>query len=494
MRLTEFRKIKISEASGDDLRAKYNAIMKTLKLKGAPDEGFWGKNTRNNANNEILAQFARDNNLPGMYHPNGNWIKFGVDDEGLDSDEVDSTSSPDFDEMERMAKLGAIPSGIRDRLNQEIADYSSGDRSLWRRGGLLSNILGTPDPESANKLNDILKVQDATIAAAEVKPIKTPALDAEAMAKADAETADERGAVDAAAAEKAADAEAMAKADAETADERGAADAAAAEKAAKVAPAKAASKAPYSMGTPGAAYKIKRGDNLTKIAKAHGTTVDAIMKANPNIKDANRIAAGGALNIPGAKKDDTTYAKPTPSQSGGAGGEFGGTPTVEPAQDMDVLGPDDAEPTPVQSGGAGGEFDTTKPEIAGGAAKPENVPLSRHEEMAARRRAMRDKIKKADKKGIPPAKLVDKKPAQSGGAGKPETSTWWGRNMPEILGGDPRPKAEPIVPSKAEPKIPPVVKPKPAPKPKVQGGSVRPPGVKKAYTPTHPERRGVVST
>lgn len=45
-------------------------------------------------------------------------------------------------------------------------------------------------------------------------------------------------------------------------------------------------------------YKIKKGDNLTKIAKKYGTTVDALVKAN-NIKDKNLIITGRTLNIPG---------------------------------------------------------------------------------------------------------------------------------------------------------------------------------------------------
>lgn len=44
-------------------------------------------------------------------------------------------------------------------------------------------------------------------------------------------------------------------------------------------------------------YQIKRGDNLTRIAKAHGTTVEALMAANPHIKDPNFIRAGDTLNV-----------------------------------------------------------------------------------------------------------------------------------------------------------------------------------------------------
>jgi LysM repeat protein len=45
-------------------------------------------------------------------------------------------------------------------------------------------------------------------------------------------------------------------------------------------------------------YKIKKGDNLTKIAKANGTTVQALLKANPNIKNPNLIYAGESIKIP----------------------------------------------------------------------------------------------------------------------------------------------------------------------------------------------------
>lgn len=44
-------------------------------------------------------------------------------------------------------------------------------------------------------------------------------------------------------------------------------------------------------------YRIKKGDNLTKIAKKFGTTVEALVKAN-GIKDANKIFAGEDLVIP----------------------------------------------------------------------------------------------------------------------------------------------------------------------------------------------------
>jgi LysM repeat protein len=45
-------------------------------------------------------------------------------------------------------------------------------------------------------------------------------------------------------------------------------------------------------------YKIKKGDNLTKIAKANNTTVAALLKENPKIKNPNLIYAGETIKLP----------------------------------------------------------------------------------------------------------------------------------------------------------------------------------------------------
>lgn len=56
-------------------------------------------------------------------------------------------------------------------------------------------------------------------------------------------------------------------------------------------------------------YTVKSGDNLTKIAKAHNTTVDAIVKLNPSIKDPNKIYVGQKLVISGeAEKEKTNVS------------------------------------------------------------------------------------------------------------------------------------------------------------------------------------------
>jgi murein DD-endopeptidase MepM/ murein hydrolase activator NlpD len=68
------------------------------------------------------------------------------------------------------------------------------------------------------------------------------------------------------------------------------------------APAKAPAKskaAPKPKAAPapaGNTYTVKKGDNLTKIAKAHGTTVAALVKLN-GIKDKNVISIGQVLKV-----------------------------------------------------------------------------------------------------------------------------------------------------------------------------------------------------
>ena len=62
----------------------------------------------------------------------------------------------------------------------------------------------------------------------------------------------------------------------------------------------------------GSSYKIKSGDTMSAIAKRRGTTVAEIMKANPSIKDKNKIFAGKSLKIPSlnaTKKKKIDFSK-----------------------------------------------------------------------------------------------------------------------------------------------------------------------------------------
>lgn len=46
-------------------------------------------------------------------------------------------------------------------------------------------------------------------------------------------------------------------------------------------------------------YSVKSGDTLSEIAAKNGTTVKALLDANPQIKGADRIQAGQSINVPG---------------------------------------------------------------------------------------------------------------------------------------------------------------------------------------------------
>ena len=65
------------------------------------------------------------------------------------------------------------------------------------------------------------------------------------------------------------------------------------------------------------AYRIQSGDTLSGLAQRYHTSVGALMKANPNIKNANLIYAGANLNIPGSRDEFIpSSAKPgSPGQS-----------------------------------------------------------------------------------------------------------------------------------------------------------------------------------
>jgi len=164
MRLYEF----MVEAPGDELKKKYAALVASLQLEPGEDEGFFGRNMRNNRNNAKLAEFARENDLPGLFNPEtGRFVKYGEDPEGGGlSDQVDDAAIASMDDLESLAKIGAIPAAVQDELNQEIEYYDSGERSFSRRD-IISNILGNPNPEYRDRLLAISK-QNANATGAKV--------------------------------------------------------------------------------------------------------------------------------------------------------------------------------------------------------------------------------------------------------------------------------------------------------------------------------------
>ena len=61
------------------------------------------------------------------------------------------------------------------------------------------------------------------------------------------------------------------------------------------------------------AYQIRSGDTLSAIAARNQTTVGALMRANPQIHNANLIYAGQKLNLPGSSDS----FQPAPPSGGG---------------------------------------------------------------------------------------------------------------------------------------------------------------------------------
>jgi murein DD-endopeptidase MepM/ murein hydrolase activator NlpD len=76
-------------------------------------------------------------------------------------------------------------------------------------------------------------------------------------------------------------------------------------------------------------YVVKSGDTLGAIASRHDTTVQAILAANPQIKNANTIFVGQQIKVPKAAtstpppkppKEPTTSTGGAPAQTGASGG------------------------------------------------------------------------------------------------------------------------------------------------------------------------------
>jgi LysM repeat protein len=79
-------------------------------------------------------------------------------------------------------------------------------------------------------------------------------------------------------------------------------------------------------------YQVRAGDTLGEIAQKHGTSVNALAKAN-NLKDPNKIAAGSTLKIPA----DGFDGRPAPR-----------TPTEKPTQSAPAPKPS-PKPTPAET-------------------------------------------------------------------------------------------------------------------------------------------------
>ena len=93
-----------------------------------------------------------------------------------------------------------------------------------------------------------------------------------------------------------------------------------------------------------ATITIQKGQTLSGIAKSQGTTVDALLKANPSIKNPNLIYAGSALSLPEAPK-------PTPVAPGASGSApvAPATPSTPVTTRVDQISSPGASPVPANT-------------------------------------------------------------------------------------------------------------------------------------------------
>ena len=127
-------------------------------------------------------------------------------------------------------------------------------------------------------------------------------------------------------------------------------------------------------------YTIHSGDTLSGLAQRYGTSVSALMKANPQISDANKIYTGRSLNIPGARDGfDSARGGGSGHQLSGVGGGGGGG--AGGAQDLNGDGvPDLGDSGPGTRGPGGSPFDIAKSELGknAGSLKLEKSGVGAH--------------------------------------------------------------------------------------------------------------------
>jgi flagellum-specific peptidoglycan hydrolase FlgJ len=96
---------------------------------------------------------------------------------------------------------------------------------------------------------------------------------------------------------------------------------------------------PKSNGTSksGGNYTVKSGDTLSLIASRHGVSLGALEKANPQLKDPNKIFPGEVLHLPGGSKSTSTsgsHKTGGTSKTGGTEKKSGGSSSKGNAADV----------------------------------------------------------------------------------------------------------------------------------------------------------------
>lgn len=74
----------------------------------------------------------------------------------------------------------------------------------------------------------------------------------------------------------------------------------------------------------GGSYTVRSGDTMSGIASRHGVSLSALERANPQVRNANRISVGQRLNLPGGSRS-------APGHSSGSSGTTRSGGTSQPS-------------------------------------------------------------------------------------------------------------------------------------------------------------------
>lgn len=104
----------------------------------------------------------------------------------------------------------------------------------------------------------------------------------------------------------------------------------------------------------GASYRVQSGDTLSQIAARSGVTVDAIMRANPSIRNANLIYANQSIALPAGARGGSSYTVRSGDTLSGIAARHG-TSWQQLARDNGIANPNRIYPGQhIRIGGTGG--------------------------------------------------------------------------------------------------------------------------------------------
>jgi LysM repeat protein len=164
MRFYEFE---IVEAPGDDLQQKYNALLASLK-KAGKDEGFFGRNSRRQENAELLAKFAQENGLSGMYDPETGDYVYSEENPDTGEVEVKTATNASMDSAKDLAGKGLLPDVVKQRFTDQLASATSN----YKVGGVELPV--GKNPELEKDMQDIFQADAKAKEQQEKSKVQTP--------------------------------------------------------------------------------------------------------------------------------------------------------------------------------------------------------------------------------------------------------------------------------------------------------------------------------